>query len=404
MVERTFDVVVSGGGPGGSATAAFLARQGLSVALLDKANFPRDKACGDAISGKSVRVLQQLGIVDWVESEPHVVANGVRFSSPAGDEVVIPFPSDPGVHPGYVSRRMVFDNVVFQAARKAGATVFEGCEVTEVLLEDGHAVGVRTKDGDVFRAKVVVGADGALSPVARGVGAYDRDPRHWVASIRVYYEGVAGLDDNIEIHFSDPILPGYFWIFPLDNGMANVGVGMLESEIKANGRDMKRDLEHFIREHPRFAPRFKDARVVEKSQRGWILPLGSKHRPIHGDGWVLVGDAASLIDPFSGEGIGNAMVSGRLAAATITKALAARDTGAAALAPYEAAVRAELDRELMMSYKLQKLGRHTWLLNFVLRRAAKKPQVRDIISQMLADREKKEEFGSVWFYIKLLLM
>ncbi|MGH2670027.1 MAG: NAD(P)/FAD-dependent oxidoreductase, partial [bacterium] len=244
MVDRTYDVVVSGAGPGGSATAAFLAREGLRVALLDKARFPRDKPCGDAISGKSVRVLQELGIVEWVEAEAHALANGVRFSSPAGDEVVIKFPADPGVHPGYVSRREVFDNVVFQAAKKAGADVFEQAEVADVLFDQGRAVGVRTKGGDVFRGRVVVGADGAMSPVARGVGAYDRDPRHWVAAIRVYYEGVTGVDDNIEIHFADPVLPGYFWIFPLDHGVANVGVGMLESEIKKRGRDMKADLQY----------------------------------------------------------------------------------------------------------------------------------------------------------------
>ena len=119
---------------------------------------------------------------------------------------------------------------------------------------------------------------------------------------------------------------------------------------------------------------------------------------------MLIGDAAALIDPFSGEGIGNAMVSGRLAAAAATRALADPSQADAHLAAYEAAVRAELDRELQMSYKLQQLGRHRWLLNFVLRRAAKKPAVRETISSMLADREKKEEFGSFWFYVRLLFM
>jgi flavin-dependent dehydrogenase len=117
-----------------------------------------------------------------------------------------------------------------------------------------------------------------------------------------------------------------------------------------------------------------------------------------------VGDAAALIDPFSGEGIGNAMVSGRLAASSVSRALSDPRGADAHLAAYEAAVRAELDRELQMSYKLQRLGRRRWLLDFVLRRAATRPRVRETLSGMLADREKKEDFGSVLFYVRLLFM
>ncbi|HVL49139.1 MAG TPA: geranylgeranyl reductase family protein [Candidatus Thermoplasmatota archaeon] len=425
--DGEYDVIVAGGGPGGSATAAFLAREGINVLLLEKARYPRDKTCGDAISGKSATVLRELGIIDQVEAAPHSIAEGVRFSGPDGDELTIPFPKnvDPNgiknskkynyVTPGYVARRLVFDNIVFQHAKaQKSVTTIEEFEVKDVLFENGKAVGVSGKDADGverrYGAKVVVGADGAMSVVAQKVGVFDRDHDHWLGAFRVYYEGVTGMTKDIEIHFVDGLIPGYFWIFPLENGLANVGSGMVETDLQAVDKNGKKkvqlveDTYKIIREHPKFKDRFKDAKELPGTRKGWLLPVGSKRRTMHGNGWVLVGDAAALIDPFSGEGIGNAMVSGRLAAATITKALAARDTGAAALAPYEAAVRAELDRELMMSYKLQKLGRHTWLLNFVLRRAAKKPQVRDIISQMLADREKKEEFGSVWFYIKLLLM
>ncbi|HET6405730.1 MAG TPA: geranylgeranyl reductase family protein [Candidatus Thermoplasmatota archaeon] len=417
-----FDVIVVGGGPGGSTCATFLAREGHRVLLLDKASFPRDKVCGDAISGKSAGVLREMGIVDQVEAAPHAIAEGVVFSGPKGHVVQIPFPKDIDptgiknskkynyITAGYVARREVYDNILFQHAKaQKTVTALEKADVKDVLLEGRKAVGVRLADGREFRAPLVIGADGALSVVAQKVGAFERDHDHWIGAYRCYYTGVTGMTNDIEIHFVDGLIPGYFWIFPVDNGLANVGSGMIETDLQKVAKDGKKkqliaETERIMAEHPMFKERFANAKEVSGSKRGWILPLGSKHRPIAGDGWMLVGDAAALIDPFSGEGIGNAMVSGRLAAATATKALAARDVSKAALAPYEAAVRAELDRELQMSYKLQKLGRHTWLLNFVLRRAAKSQRVRDTISAMLADREKKENFGSVLFYFRLLFM
>lgn len=420
-----YDVIVVGAGPGGSACASFLARDGHRVLLLDKATFPRDKPCGDAISGKSAGVLRELGIHHQVEERPHAVAEGVLFSGPKGDLVQIPFPKDVDpsgiknskkynyVTAGWVSRRLVFDDLVFQHAKaQKSVETREGFEVKDVLFEGGRAVGVKGKDKDgteqEFRARLVIGADGALSVVAQKVGAFGRDHDHWIGAFRVYYDGVKGMTNDIEIHFVEGLIPGYFWIFPLDNGWANVGSGMIETDLQAVGRDgtkkvqLVEDTYRIMREHPMFKDRFAHATEIPNSRKGWLLPLGSQHRPIAGEGWMLIGDAAALIDPFSGEGIGNAMVSGRLAAAQATKALASGDLSKKGLLPYEAAVRAELDRELQMSYKLQKLGRHRWLLNFVLRRAAKKEQVRRTISQMLADREKKEEFGSFWFYVRLL--
>ena len=417
-----YDVIVVGAGPGGSTCASFLARDGHRVLLVDKATFPRDKPCGDAISGKSASVLREMGLIEQVENAPHAIAEGVLFSGTRGDLVQIPFPKDVDpsgiknskkynyVTAGYVARREVYDNVLFQHA-KSQKTVetLEGADVKDVLFEGTRAVGVRLADGTEKRARLVVGADGALSVVAQKVGAFERDHDHWIGAFRVYFDGVTGMTNDIEIHFVEGLIPGYFWIFPLDNGLANVGAGMIETDLQKPDREGKKkalveETYRIMREHPMFKERFANAKEVPGSRRGWLLPLGSKHRRIHGDGWMLVGDAAALIDPFSGEGIGNAMVSARLAAAQATKALAANDVRAQVLAPYEQAVRAELDRELQMSYKLQRLGRNRWLLNFVLRRASRKERVRTVISQMLADREKKEDFGSFWFYVKLLFM
>lgn len=426
---ENYDVIVVGGGPGGSTTASYLSRHGLTTLLLDKARFPRDKTCGDAISGKSISVLRELGLHEWVEREPHGLANGVVFSSPKGHVVRIPFPKklDPArmkdqrehryINPGYVVRREVYDNVLFQFAKKQEhVTTLEEFQVTDLLWSDGKVAGVKgkAKDGSErsFEAKVVVGADGALSKVAEKTASYDflhKHHDHWIGAFRIYYKGIKDLTDNIEIHFIQDLLPGYFWIFPLENGWANVGAGMVETDLQRPGKNgqkpnMRKITYDTIANHPMFKERFAGAEEVEGSFRGWQLPCGSERRQLSGNEFLLVGDAGGLIDPFSGEGIGNAMVSGKYAAQTITEAFQADDFSAGFFKRYDQRVWDALAHELDTSYKLQQMGRHTWLLNYILKRAATKEHVRQTISDMLADREKKEELTSWWFYVKLFFL
>ncbi|HEV8361145.1 MAG TPA: geranylgeranyl reductase family protein [Candidatus Thermoplasmatota archaeon] len=425
----TYDVIVVGGGPGGATTASYLSRAGFKTLLVDKAKWPRDKICGDAISGKSISVLRELGLDQWVEREPHGKADGVIFSAPNGYAVTIPFPKkideskmkDQREHryiqPGYVVRREIYDNLLWSYAQKQEhVTTLEEFKVSDLLWEGPQVVGIEgtTKSGEAraFRAKVVVGADGALSKVAEKTHSYDFENKahdHWIGAFRVYFKDVKGLTDNIEIHFVEGLLPGYFWIFPVDNGMCNVGAGMIETDLRKPGKDgkkpnMKATSWELMRSHPMFKARFEGATEVPGTYAGWLLPCGSERRILSGNGFVLVGDAGGLIDPFSGEGIGNAMVSGKYAAQTITEAFKAGTFSAGFFKAYDQRVWDALGHELDTSYKLQQMGRHTWLLNYLIKRAATKERVRNTISDMLADREKKEELAGWWFYIKLLFL
>lgn len=424
-----YDVIVVGGGPGGSTTASYLSRHGLKTLLVDKATWPRDKTCGDAISGKSISVLRELGLDTWVEREPHGKADGVIFSAPNGYVVEIPFPKkvDPAkmkdqrehryIQPGYVVRREIYDNILWQYAKKQDhVTTLENFKVADLLWDGDKVAGITGTDAKgqarEFRAQVVVGADGALSKVAEKAKAYDFENKHhdhWIGAFRVYFKDVKGLTENIEIHFVDGLLPGYFWIFPVDNGMCNVGAGMIETDLRKPGKDgkkpnMKATSWDLMKNHPLFKARFEGATEVPGTYAGWLLPCGSERRQLSGDGFVLVGDAGGLIDPFSGEGIGNAMVSGKYAAQTIKEAFDAGDFTKGFFATYDQRVWDALGAELDTSYKLQQMGRHTWLLNYLIKRAATKERVRNTISDMLADREKKEELTGWWFYVKLLFL
>ena len=399
-----YDLIVVGGGPGGATAAGMAAEAGLRVLLLEKETFPRDKICGDAISGKSVDVLKKLGLIGSLSAENSIEIWGILFSSPAGDEVEIPFGSKTvrEIAPGFVCAREDFDELVARRAAEMGAVLRDGTAVQGLLKEGEQVTGVSLPDGEEVRAPLVVGADGAYSVVARELGITQLDEDHYYAGIRAYYEGVGGFRGRnyIELHFIDEAIPGYFWIFPMANGRANVGLGTLSSRIKKKNLQLKSLLREVLTS-PRFAARFEGSTQIGKV-RGWGMPLGSAPRPMAGPGWMLVGDAASLVDPFTGEGIGNAMVSGMLAAEWAQKAHRTNDFSGAFLEGYAARVHAVLDRELRLSFRLRQLESWRWLLDLVIRKAGRHPEIAAAISSMFDDLGERRKLTSPSFYLKVL--
>ncbi len=400
-MKPDYDIIIIGGGPAGSSCALYCARHGLKTLLVDKARFPRDKTCGDAISGSSVDILSDLGLIAKIEALPHARANAVLFSAPNGMTVTIPFTPKNSTrrYYGYVCRRMDFDAMLFREAAEQVETR-ENFTVKNILVEGDRVCGI--SDGrERFTARVVVGADGFKSVLARKLKLYHHDPEHLIVATRAYYSGIPGLDDVIEIHFVEDILPGYFWIFPLGDGMANVGIGMIHSALKAQGISLHKA--HIAAtESAYFRQRFAGARL-HGGIHGWNLPLGSKRRRVHGEGFLLIGDAAGLIDPSSGEGIGNAMLSGKIAADVLAKVCAENDPSAARLSEYERTLWQKIGPTLETSTRLQK---HVFtrkpVLNFLVKRAARNPDVRDLFSQMLVGAIDRGAVANPMMWLRLL--
>lgn len=356
-----YDMIIVGAGPGGASTALYAERLGLKVLLVDKAVFPRDKICGDAISGKSIIYLRELGLIEALDNSPQAFVDSILFSSPNNTAAKIDLiPTSYNVSQGYVCRREVFDDILFRAAKEQVETR-EGFLVKDLLKDGDQVIGVRGQDADGnmndYTARVVVGADGFSSIVARKLGLYKLLPDHHMVATRAYYRGVKGLTNAIELHYVKSVLPGYFWIFPLENGMANVGLGMVHSALKKKGIQLKKaHLEAVASEE--FRDRFKDAELIGDIV-GSNLPAGSARRPVHGDGFALIGDAAGLIDPFTGEGIGNAMCSAKIVAETVAELKPHGTFDAKALALYRTRLWKELGGELNLSYRLQRTARFT---------------------------------------------
>lgn len=405
------DICILGAGPGGTTAALHLARAGHASLLLDKATFPRDKICGDALSGK---VLSELKRIDEtlparLTAAPFQVPSwGIDFYAPNGRRLAVPFkPKYDPAHDraaGHVAKRVDFDNFLVEEVRRQPLITFQ--ENADVATTERTATGWRLLDKagtELATCRLLLVANGAQSAFARQIAGHPLEPDHHCAGLRTYYENVAGLhpDNFIELHFLQDFLPGYLWIFPLPNGQANVGVGMLSSTVAKRKVNLRQRLDEILTAHPALAPRFAQARRLGPV-RGFGLPLGSKRRALSGQNYLLLGDAGSLIDPFSGEGISHAMVSGRHAAIWAAQAVAADDFTPAYLKSYDAAVYNRLGQELRLSRVMQRLLNFPSLFNFIANRATKNPTLAETLSMMFLDLDLRERLRQPSFYFKLL--
>ncbi|MGB0861790.1 MAG: NAD(P)/FAD-dependent oxidoreductase [Saprospiraceae bacterium] len=410
------DVCVLGAGPGGVAASLQLAKLGIPNIVVDKAVFPRDKICGDAVSGKVVWLFNQIepAIFKDFTTRNDLKANfwGVKFIYPNKTEMQVDYHDEgttveelPFLKPsGFISKRENFDNFLVNFLKKEPLIdLKENTPITNIeRISDGFILS--TPDNlTQIKAKLVIAADGAQSKFARQIGHIKKEARHYSGAIRAYYKNVKGFDDfnHIELHYLKEFLPGYLWVFPLPNGEANVGAGIRTDLIKKNNTNLKKDMLHILKEHPRFKERFKDAELVGNI-RGFGLPLGSKKRKISGNNYMLIGDAASLIDPLSGEGIGNAAISGRFAALQAAKAIQENDFSEAFLGEYDKAVYDKLWKELKISSQLQNAFQYGKVITFFAKRLSKNKQFLEILSAMFKDVDLRKKLRNPFFYFKLL--
>jgi flavin-dependent dehydrogenase len=335
---------------------------------------------------------------------------GVTFVAPSGRALRVPFSRETGLGeaPGAILPRLDFDALLFDAVKRNPLVqVLEGTQARSYeRTSPGWSIALSNNEQRAtnINCKLILAADGANSYFARHVAGLPMEPRHHAAGVRAYYRGVQGLDASgfIELHFLKQLLPGYLWIFPLPGGRANVGLGLRSDVVRDRKVDLKAELHRLITTHPSLRDRFASA-TLEGSVQGMGLPLASKRHALSGDGFLLIGDAGHLIDPFTGEGISHAMISGAHAADVATEALRARRTDADFLKTYDQRVWKRLGQELAISTRLQRLAHKAWLFDFVVDRANKNPALADTISSMFTDMDLRARLKRPGFYLDLAL-
>ena len=352
--SRKYDVIIAGAGPAGCACALSLQNSGLRVALFDKQTFPRDKVCGDAIPGRSIRTLGEINPLYAEAFRQFPEKYLTRSTSLYYKGKIL---ERTWVREAYTCARIHFDFFLFSLVEACKSVdVYPATAVNKVSIQ-GDEVHIQAgKTGEVYTAKAIVGADGAHSVVAKQLTAQTLNRKHHVASVRAYYKNVSLTNtDRTEIFFDRTFFPGYLWIFPLPGNLTNVGFGMLSAEIARRKINLKESFYAFIQNTPALKERFRQAEPVGELQ-GFGLPIGS-HRPgLSGERFLLAGDAGSLIDPASGDGIGNAMLSGRLAARQLLKSFQKNDFSTRFLQQYDQALYKTIGPELRTSTLLLRTG------------------------------------------------
>lgn len=347
------DVLIIGAGPAGATASLFLSKLKIEHLLLDAAVFPRDKICGDGLDLKIIRVLRHLDpdlLPEITQNEQFHPCHGTRIITANGRSTDFILQESPLF---WTCKRLHFDDFLVKKIDPAYTDFRQGTRVTGITRKDGGwLVQAKGSKGELeINAKLLLGADGDHSAMLHHLGERKIERRHYAATLRQYWEGIHG--NLIEIYFPSRLPMSYFYIFPLPNGCANVGYGMVSDIIAARKLNLRDNFQRIIQEDPAIAPRFAGARALE-TPVGWGLPLASRRRKAFGDGYLLLGDAASLVCPTSGEGIGTGMISGYIAAHFVQKALKDNRFDAAQFKNYQREIYRRLNPEISRYHWLRK--------------------------------------------------
>ncbi|MEQ8908677.1 MAG: geranylgeranyl reductase family protein [Vicingaceae bacterium] len=401
--KKQFDVIIVGAGPAGCAAAFMLAQQNLEVVILEKGQFPRDKICGDALSPDVMNqflIMDEKLASDFDQLTTKKKAHSIHFFAPNHERLDVHY-KNPKLD-AFVAKRLDFDHFLAEQIRqKPNVSLLENKKVKKIVVTNQEAKVITEED--TFQAEIILGADGAHSVVKSQLLGNKVNKKHYSAGLRQYYKNLAPLAENsgIELHFYQEALPGYLWIFPLPNNQANVGIGMLSEAVSKHQVNLKDLMQELISTHPKLKERFQEAVPMEKPQ-GFGLPLGSQKVKCSGNRFLLLGDAASLIDPFTGEGIGNAIRSGRVAADHLAAAFKEKRFDAAFNQAYDKEIYRRMWSELRLSSFMQKMLRYPKLFNFIVKKANRNESLRTLITASLEEVDLRQQFKKPSFYLKLL--
>jgi len=400
MREADAEAIVIGGGPAGSTMAAELAQAGHRVLLFDKAGFPRHKPCSDYVNAGGRKILAEIGVLDEAMRAGAHPIDGMVVHAPDGNRFAADFAkAEPGACALGLSRRCL-DQLLLDRARAAGVTVCERTHVRDLIQDGERVVGVEaTIDGvsNQIRAPLIVGADGRHSVVARSLGL--DTPLRWPrkTGLAAHYRDVPGLDGYGQMHVGHGVYAG---LAPIEHGMANLTIVLPDRSVEDRSGSVEELFADALRRLPALAHTLEGAERVD-GIRG-VGSMGQRARRTTGDGVLLIGDAASFLDPFPGEGIYEALKAALMAAPVASAALRAGDTSAGAFAPYRIARRRAFTAKRQVCWIVQGFVNAPPLMNYVTDRLTRRDDLGLTLSGVLGNLRPASQALSPLYLARLL--
>jgi geranylgeranyl reductase family protein len=381
-VTTDFDVIICGAGPAGCTAALTFGSSGLKIALIEKKKFPREKVCGDAIPAFVPKVLSTIN-PEYTKAFEGLAGNNkvniCRIFSPGKRSLDLKF-----AEYGYICRRMIFDAFLFDlAGQLPEITIFHETSVQNIS-ENISEIIIRTDKNQDLKTQLVIGCDGANSLIRRYFTGKETDFNYCSSAVRAYFRNIIGNPpDTFELHFLKKLLPGYFWIFPLQDNQFNVGLGLPSTAVNREKINLRSELLRIIEKVPYISKRFLKAELTSEIQ-GSLLPLWSRKIPVSGNRFMLCGDAASLINPASGAGIGQAMQSGRYAGWQALKCFEKNDFSANFMKYYENTLYEKLWKENKQNLILRNLIlKNPWIFDTSVSAVQKSKSIERMILKLL---------------------
>lgn len=353
------DVLIVGGGPAGSSLAYHLSKANIKTVVIEAERFPRDKVCGDGVSPIALKELHNMGIT---ETDTFKKANAIEkvglFMENDQTFIELEKPDELPFHARIIPR-IELDFMIYNAAKSAGATFIEGARVTDFKVTNlkvttNYKVGALDQQ---ITSKLIVGADGSRSIVARQLRGNSPDPAYQLLGLRSYYKNVNGPRNRVDVYFNKENFPGIYWLFPKGQHDANVGMAMVFKTCPQQVSEVRKCFSNFIDTNADLKKRLGNGTATEKVQ-GWPITFYDPKNPVVSNRIILVGEAAGLINPLSGDGIQYAVLSARWAYQTIKECSKINDFSLDVLMPYQKTIEDELEYDFSLSNLLVQFGKN----------------------------------------------
>lgn len=410
-IDVDCDVLIVGGGPAGSALAYHLSKANIKTIVVEAEQFPRDKVCGDGVSPIALKELHDIGIT---QTEAFKKANAIEkvglFLENDQTFIELEKPDELPFHARIIPR-IELDYMVYNAAKSAGAQFIENARVTDYKVTVNKVITTykKGKSEKQITSKLIVGADGSRSVIGRKLRGTMPDPAYQLLGLRSYFKNVNGPKNRVDVYFSKENFPGIYWLFPKGEKGANVGMAMIFKTCPQQASEVRKCFSNFIDSNPDLKKRLGKGKAIEKIQ-GWPITFYNSENPIISNRVMLIGEAAGLINPLSGDGIQYAVLSARWASEDIKMCVKENNFSYSALENFQTKIENELEYDFALSNLLVQFGRNKtlsrlWMsfLKILIERCKEDPKFAGTIAGIFEGTYPSYKALSAEFILKIVM-